>query len=293
MRRSRVLSRLPSWNAQRPNRLQTLEIVDRNESSTATVRVTFNANSTTHTKGSWTEIEASTVAEGNCLVIGPDGVAVDGANTSMLLDIGFGAAASEVVVIPDIEVGAVTTAGGTSLIFPIRVPKGTRIAARTQAAITSDGIGLSIAVGRLTNFTAPARVLTFGTNAANSKGTSLTAPGSLNTKGAWTEITAAVSEPLHAIVYSASLDGQSTTGTCVYAIDIGVGSAGNEQVVASGLPGRTGGTEAFSLFYNNSGFGLPSMPVACDIPKGARLVARYQRSAAFSISLTVHGIPYS
>lgn len=95
---------------------------------------------TAHTKGSYSEITASTTRRIRKLHIG---VGNQGNNVrsyaEYLLDIAIGAASSEQVIIPDIPlIGAqnevIASNVGTS--FMVDIPAGTRIAARAQCSIT-------------------------------------------------------------------------------------------------------------------------------------------------------------
>lgn len=98
------------------------------------------ASATPHTKGSWTQLLATTSYDAYGLVLGfSNNAASTGVQTNNLIDIGVGAAAAEQVVIPDIisTASSALSAGYVTQYFPIFVPKGSRLAARLQSNVAS------------------------------------------------------------------------------------------------------------------------------------------------------------
>lgn len=108
------------------------------------------AHSTANTKGSWVEIEDSTPNAYKALAVGLSGASAAVAAVNGLLDIGVGAVASEVIVIPDvmysITSGEIVSAVDRG-VFPLenQIAAGSRIAARTQATVGSNA-DLEVAV---------------------------------------------------------------------------------------------------------------------------------------------------
>lgn len=109
--------------------------------STATSNGTdIDAGGVAHTKGSWSQLTASTTNPMRAVAVAMHftGTAV---NARWLVDIGIGAAASELVVIPDIPYLRISTAdtGGPLFAGPFYcdIPAGTRIAARCQSDTTT------------------------------------------------------------------------------------------------------------------------------------------------------------
>lgn len=99
---------------------------------------TIDPGGTANTKGSWTELVASSPHDFDFLyvLVGNNANSVATA-ASWLIDIGTGAAASETVAIEDVpHLVTIFEAGFT--VYPIRAPiaSGTRIAARAQCSIT-------------------------------------------------------------------------------------------------------------------------------------------------------------
>jgi len=96
-----------------------------------------------NTKGSWVELIASTANKTVYLIVW----ARRSAGTPGLIDIGIGAAASEVVLIPNIS----PESAGDGFVFegPIRIAAGTRIAARYQNSTASDTGAIAIYLGEV------------------------------------------------------------------------------------------------------------------------------------------------
>lgn len=114
-----------------------------------TSAITVDPGGTAHTKGSWTQIVASTsrpirqllLMFGGAIEAGPPTPATpDRTYESWLWDIGIGAATAEKIIIPNL--GVVVSALADALTepvfgpFDVNIPAGTRISARCQASLT-------------------------------------------------------------------------------------------------------------------------------------------------------------
>ncbi len=122
------------------------------------------------------------------------------------------------------------------------------------------------------------RLSTIGIDASNSRGTTLTASGSTNVKGSWTQLIASTSQELEGFFLVAQRHGSSNAD---YLIDLGIGAGGSEQVIVSNL-----------LTTNGSG-GVAHGPYALfpfPIPSGSRIAGRCQANiASAQIRISVHG----
>ena len=250
---------------------------------------TITGSASTHTKGNWGQVIAATTSDATMLEIFVGAPTfTNAANTSALLDIGIGAAASETVIIADIPVGYI--AGSQTLFrIPVFVPAGSRIAARVQAATASKAIVLGVIPYRMeSNLRAAPSCTTYGPVSGSSIGTVPTAPGSLNTKGAWTEVTAATTERLGALAVLLQ-GGASTTMAAGGAaagvlVDVGMGGSGSEVLILRDVYANFGGSENITQF--NAG----AHPV--DVPAGARLAVRYARASTTNTpDVTLIGAP--
>lgn len=90
---------------------------------------------TSNSKGAWLEAVASTPFEVQLISIEYSTTAPGAIARSVLMDVGVGAGASEVVLIPDLSVsnaGSFASFRQHSFTFPVRIPAGSRIALRGQ-----------------------------------------------------------------------------------------------------------------------------------------------------------------
>jgi hypothetical protein len=230
----------------------------------STADATLTADTTAHTKGSWTEVVASTSANTSLLVINLAAIATGNTNTATLVEIGTGAAGSETVLIPDLAIGGAHTLGGITAAIPIKIPSGTRIAARIQSVVTGGKTAVIslFLVGDADYATAPISVDTIGIDAANSKGLSMS-----GSSGTWVEAIASTTQAYRAI---ALLPSAHATGlqNITFQFDVGVGSAGNEIAFGSVRTLYGAVVTVNTRAPNSSLFGR-------NIPAGSRLAVRH------------------
>jgi hypothetical protein len=220
----------------------------------------ITAAGSNNTKGSYTQLIASTAhPAGGLLVI------LGGANTSggaYLVDIAIGAAASEQIILPDLYYHAQSDSTYMYFYIPISVPKGSRLSART--ACSSSGRTVRVNVTPVSGEAHESSAVAYGTDAANSRGTQIVSSGTGNTKGSWTQIASSTTQSHRWCV--AMFRGVSGSQ---YLVDIGVGGSGSEQVVVPNINLRdSSGGDPVS-------FGFPLM-----IPKSTRVAARCQAAGS-------------
>lgn len=254
--------------------------------------ITVTAAGTTHTMGAWAQaVAAMPEAAGAILVmlqtISHTGVGTD---SSGLLNVGIGGAGSEVVAIDYLGTGWIggqtepmTTHYGW--LFPFYVPKGSRVAMQYQHKTINRPQKMRLFFFELMEGLVPSsRITALGAAPASSRGTTLTAPASDGVKGAWTQLIAATVEPYAVLGVSMQGGADTTQGSGVNLVDIGIGAAGAEVVIIPDIEVQT--TTAEQLFVTH--------PVvhAVNVPKGSRLAARYQSTAASVCTLdaSLHGV---
>jgi hypothetical protein len=219
-------------------------------------------------KGSWEELIAATSWEAQAISL----MAVDvGNNTDFLLDIGVGAGGSETVLIPNLLITGGSAFGATNemLTFPVGIPKGSRVAARCQAAAAAQDMDLA-AYLHSHDWTASAplsRVTAYGANTADSGGVEVDPGGSANTKGAYSEIEDATAAPCRLLYIALGNQGNTARAAFSALLDIAVGAGGSEVVI---IPDLQLGTQ------NNTNTIRPQWlgPFPVNIPAGVRLAAR-------------------
>ncbi len=259
--------------------------------------ITVVASATPHAVGTWVEVVSALSADVGAVAISlAFPTAASGADTSTLLNLGVGPAAAEIIKIGSIGVGwihAGSSASGVSQnfafhpgwLFPLFIPKGSRVAIQTQSLVVSKSYSVLIHFFPLSlNGPIPAdKVVSIGDNLAASKGVTLTVPGAINTKGAWTQITAATAEPFAGLGVSIQGGADVSELAAEQLVDIGMGASGNETVLIPDLAVHTTAAEQVTI-QSPLVYGVP-------IPPGARLVARYATSlTGSSLDVSLHGI---
>lgn len=184
--------------------------------------ITVTAPGALNTKGAWSELIAATTREADGFHVE---VRHNGGANGMSIDIGIGAAGSEVVLLPDYYTSIATSKGAY---VPLRIPTGSRVAARYQRANAGDSVQVachlitpSPHVGRKL-----AQALSLGFNAGTSLGTAVSGSGVANTKGSWVQFSAALPFDVKAVMLCV----ESSQGGGDFLLDLGVGAGGSEVV---------------------------------------------------------------
>ena len=238
------------------------ELVGMNEATSTGTAVA--SSSTVNVKGSWVQLVAATLRPSTGVAVFLTG----GSGFNFLVDIAVGAAGSEVVVLPNLHLAALTSYPVAVYPFPLAIPAGVRVSARAQASLASQSVqvGCLLIEEGLAAVPAFTRVTAYGANTAASSLTAATT-GTTNTKGAWTQLVAATTSQCSAVMlaFGSSPSGSSMSGL----VDFGMGAAGNEIVFAGDL-----------LMWDDGTYGSVStllLPKA--IPAGTRLALRGQASS--------------
>lgn len=256
---------MASWAFPAAQRYATLGV-----DAAASTGTTVTASGTINTKGSWSQLTASTAFDVSHLQVF---VRADTAFAGYLVDIGIGGAGSETVLIPDLLVQSRTDAGYIFQ-FPLAVPAGTRVSARCQSTTVSATCRVAVvAAGSPWGLHVPcSRVVAMGVDTADTGSTVTVEPGAVaNAKGSWVEVTSATSAPFRGLVPAVGGRGNTALSDADYLLDIGIGGSGSETVLIADMPQRAG---AASDFFSPGTY--PLLPV--DLPAGVRIAARAQSS---------------
>jgi hypothetical protein len=251
----------------------------------SSAEVSLTANTSAHTKGSYSELIASTSANAGLLVLMVQDIAVASTNTATLIDIATGASGSETNIISNLAVGgAVATAGptGVAVSIPLQIPSGTRLSARIQSVVTG-GKTATAQVFLLTASsdyaTAPTSVDVIGGNTANSQGISFS-----GASGTWVQATASTSQAYRAVAIVPSTHNSSISAFSPQ-FEVGVGPSGSEQTFGVTI-----------VNYNSNEFVQSSPPYLSlfgrNIPSGSRLAVKHNIGAnPDRYGFTLIGIP--
>jgi hypothetical protein len=251
--------------------------------STATSLGTVVTTGAINTKGSYVQLVASTPSDACAIEVAfanSNGFVSDYAS----LDIAIGASGSEVIIIADLKFSS-DQFGTNNFFFPISIPAGTRIAARSQATAASQP---SIAMVHLFDgeYSPESRadVDTIGFNAATTLGITITPSGTANTKGSYSQITASTSQDYRG--FALVFDGQGlTTPAAPYLIDFAIGAAASEVNIIPNYLVWQGRTPSLYAPINTNYYPI-------QIPAGTRLSARCQTNVTSgnAIGVTFHGV---
>lgn len=251
----------------------------------STELTTVTASASTNTKGAWTELVASSSynTDGIYITISPG---VSGASAcSCLLDIGVGAAASEVVRIPNLLTSRNTGNDTDRFFFPIHIPSGTRISARLQSTTGSEVryVGLNLSPSAMLPTTGLQRVTAYGDNTADSGGTSASAGTTANTE-VIVEIDASIANPIKAASIQAGLGGDTFVSIGRHMVTLYRGASGSEKEL---------GCWYFEADTNNEYLNpTPTPTFPCDVPAGERLSVGVQSNLNNTANNTFDYIVY-
>lgn len=240
--------------------------------------VSVTSSSTTHTKGAWTELIASTSAASDLLMLTIFNSS-SGTATESLLDIGIGAAGAETAIISNIVAGEMNNASAgfrNDVVFPIAIGAGVRVAARMQSVASSRSASIYTTT-MTTGATSPTSLDTIGATTATSRGTNLP------TSNTYVELTASTSQEYKAIVMlPAGATNNTPAGTSTYTL--GYGSAGSEVTIGT-LAVATNSLEFTTIASQE----IPFVRYLT-IPAGTRLAVKQSTGVAFR-DVILYGVP--
>lgn len=276
------------WEPDSPRLYVPSHTADVDTSTSVLYSVLPSTHATPHTRGAWLQIVASTTEDAYGVgVIGGADHHSSGIDTRCLLDIAVGAGGTEDsnIRIPNVDIG--NSRRAFHIFFPCFIASGSRVAVAVRGVQVSTTKNLRFGFLRKM----PGQIMkphthitTMGADTATSRGTLITASGSANTKGAWTEISASTAERFRALCVSFGLGGDTNISAVGNFLDIGVGASSNERLIAENIPYTTDTQESIERFVCG--------PYEAVLPAGSRLVARYASSSPSitPVYVALHGI---
>lgn len=204
----------------------------------------LTAPASTNTKADWTQITASCPIDADGffveMIVGQNGA------KDFLFDIGIGGAGAETVILENVLFTAPVGSNeylASDFFVPLRVAAGTRVAARYQcSSTTSDEMFCEIQFvkGEWYRGLTCRRAATYGASTADSGGTSIDPGGSADTKGNYSQLSAAVTNPIRYALICVGGQGNGARSGFSWQVDIGVGAALSETVIVPNLYVRAG-----------------------------------------------------
>lgn len=238
-------------------------------------------NATAHTKGSWQELIASTSQDWQGFYVSIQR-GVQTTTGEYLVDIALGAASSEQVIIPNMRMTGTSAALGdigATYWCPVKVPAGSRVAARCQFSAAS---GPAIRVHTTGYGPHPHVPLyntadSYGTSTSTSKGVAQAA--SSGSKSSWAQLVASTTNPIYMCYVMVGTDDVTSRTSDSYMMDIGVGANPNEVALIKDVYVRGNSAEGITILHG---------PYFVNVPSGTRLSLRAQTSSgATNIDVSV------
>lgn len=276
---------VPVAQLNKRSKLSAADLIPQFIQSSGYVLVAPNAVSLQY--GAWTEIIASTSADASLLALNLGGIDAAAVATAALLDVALGASGSENIIISSIPCGYTLDNFGQMPIFPISIPKGSRISVRllgTQTATPT--YSLDVMVGLYKDFTgkAPSRIDTYGAVTASARGTNMP------TSNTYVQITAATTSSYCGLIMLPAAATNTFSGILsnpeISEYTLAIGQSGSEQVV-----GKT------SVYVtSNESMWVPMGFLGCffggDFPAGTRISCKQSVGRTYR-DVIVYGVPYA
>ena len=234
-----------------------------------------------NTKMAYVESIASTPYDSDSLYV-VTGFHHDGLE-HLMVDVAVGAGGSEEVIVPNLYYSQIQSANHqASFDLPVSLAEGERVAFRAQTSSTnvSDNTCRTdiYAIRRGAWAISPgcSRVVDMGLNLSTTKGVSVDPGATVNTKGAWAEITASTPNDFSALAVSISNNNVASGQTpqvMGHLVDVGIGAAGSEEVIAKNMPLHTNTSNSPGLSKFGRQFVINTR---IPIPSGTRIAVRAQ-----------------
>lgn len=253
--------------------------------STSYTAISVTLGAVANTKGSWSQVVASTSGTVGMVRLRAMNYANAVAHAT-LLDIGIGAAGSEVVVVPNVTVGgggAPNAFGGLIIDIPVSIPAGTRVAVRAQSQRTSYSFSINVVLlSALDAATTPTSLDTLGVSTATSSGTAMS-----GASGTYVQITSATTRDYQGLIVVPAIAANGTlSGTATVTFTLAVGAAGAEVDYTTCVLATDGGIGV----HNNI---LPSLFAGGLVPAGSRIAVKHTiASSPGNLAACVIGVPY-
>jgi hypothetical protein len=248
------------------------------------------SGSATYTKGAWTTLIASTAYDSAWLMFAAE--TFNSSGTAVAIDVGFGAGGSEITVIANLCFSLVKGTGNYYM-FPVAISAGTRVAGRVSSSVLSDNVLIQCHLMADTYASAGSggQVDTYGFNTGSNLGTTVDAGSTMNSKGAYSQITGSTAADISGftICFDDQNNSGGSSGGITYLIDIAAGASGSEVVIVPNLFMAANMATNSALLWPAV---TPFLPI--QIPAGSRISARATCNTTITpdrtIGVTLYGM---
>ncbi len=243
-------------------------------------------SATANTKGAWKQLTAATDNDACMIVVMIEND--NGGPSNYSVDIGVGAAGSEVVLVADLMTSNNNGVGGVGVYYmlPVQIPSGTRVAVRTQCSLAAQGavdVAVYIGDGAFTQLEGAAGVATIGFVSATTFGTTVTSGNAV--KGAYAQLSASTPRDYVGLMFAMDYQDSAVGNNNSWLADIAIGAGGSEKII---IPNYYMRTNTQGIFNPPSSQYFP-----IQIPSGSAVSARLQNSgAAVAVGVTAYGVYY-
>lgn len=190
-----------------------------------------------------------------------------------LIDIAVGPANQEEVILANFPFGSGSASLPGRAYIPLKIPGGSRVAARCQASSAANTVEIIMQFvrGDYARALSFERATTYGADTSDSGGTSVDPGGSANGEGTWTTISASIENRIRYAIACYGNARNNTIGVNSRALfDFGFGPVGSEQLLVEGLIIQADtAADRYTPLYDQ---------LMIDVPAGERLVARQQNN---------------
>lgn len=247
--------------------------------------LTLAPGATAHTKTAWVQAIASTSAAVGIVRLRVYGNYTAGsAVNASLIDIGVGAAGSEVAVASNIAVGGAAIGnvfGGVYVDIPLAIPAGSRVSLRAQSQRTNYSFFVNVNFVAATDpQTTPASVDVLGTSTTNSGGTAMS-----GSSGTYVQISSSTTKDYQALILVPSVTPSGSVSGITATLTLAVGAAGSEVDITQCMAvGDFGLGMHNSVVIGQYGGGF--------VPAGSRIAVKHNMLSPGWLSVCVIGVPY-
>lgn len=215
----------------------------------------------------WSELLASSSHDSDLIDI----FIMQGANANIgvfRLDIGIGSAGNEFVILDRLLLSGKPSVQRShyKVSIPICIPKGARISFRFNVGQSARSLTIAgvLYTGQFKTQQQLSDSISYGFN--GNDGVDVDPGSTINTKGAWSEIDPSISSSINGFYLCAGDSNNNSHLSANFLLDVGIGGAGNEVIIAENIPTRSETVEVVKA------------PVFVDalIATGERVVVRAQ-----------------
>jgi hypothetical protein len=249
--------------------------------------VGVNVGASAHVYGAWSQLVASTSANVGLIYFDGQSSTGGGNNNSCMWNVGVGAAGSEVVIVPDLATGGVSSLGFGAWI-PVAIPAGSRVAIQAKVGNIASSQRFPnwwlLSTGNAAYSVTPRSVEVLGVNSSTSQGTALA-----GASGSWTEIVASTTKPYQSLFLMPTIHGTNTAAINPLRLVLGVGPSGSEVEVGEETARTTASEELSGETIR------PHLMWHCGpIPAGTRIAVKHNiPSNPDQYGVNIIAVPYA